>query len=67
MQNDDATGRRLRKLSVGQYDSDIPGESSYNMCGWMKSPASHHAVIPGSPVAGGKTKEVNNQEFFTNY
>ncbi|XP_072780330.1 tensin-3 isoform X5 [Taeniopygia guttata] len=58
MQNDDATGRRLRKLSVGEYDSDIPGESSYNMCGWMKSPASHHTVIPGSPVAGGKTKEM---------
>ncbi|XP_053849553.1 tensin-3 [Vidua macroura] len=58
MQDDDATGRRLRKLSVGQYDNDIPGESSYNRCGWMKSPASHQAVIPGSLVAGGKTKEM---------
>lgn len=66
MQDDDATGKRLRKLSVGQYDNDIPGESSYNRCGWMKS-ASHQAVIPRSPVAGGKTKEVNNQEFFTKY
>ncbi|NXP84030.1 TENS3 protein, partial [Passerina amoena] len=57
MQDDDATGKRLRKLSVGQYDNDIPGESSYNRCGWMKS-ASHEAVIPRSPAAGGKTKEM---------
>ncbi|XP_077035609.1 tensin-3 isoform X4 [Agelaius phoeniceus] len=57
MQDDDATGKRLRKLSVGQYDNDIPWESSYNRCGWMKS-ASHQAVIPRSPVAGGKTKEM---------
>uniref|UniRef100_A0A8C3DDP5 Tensin 3 n=1 Tax=Corvus moneduloides TaxID=1196302 RepID=A0A8C3DDP5_CORMO len=57
MQDDDATGKRLRKLSVGQYDNDVPGEPSYNRCGWMKSPATHQAVIPGSPVAVGKTKE----------
>ncbi|XP_050826749.1 tensin-3 isoform X5 [Serinus canaria] len=59
MQDDDATGKRLRKLSVGQYDNDIPGESSYNRCGWMKSPANHQAVIPRSPIAGGKTKEMS--------
>ncbi|XP_037983875.1 tensin-3 isoform X4 [Motacilla alba alba] len=58
VQDDDATGKRLRKLRVGQYDNDIPGESSYNRCGWMKSPASHQAVIPRSPVGGGKTKEM---------
>ncbi|XP_039404500.1 tensin-3 isoform X2 [Corvus cornix cornix] len=58
MQDDDATGKRLRKLSVGQYDNDVPGEPSYNRCGWMKSPATHQAVIPGSPVAVGKTKEM---------
>ncbi|NWT75663.1 TENS3 protein, partial [Prunella himalayana] len=58
MQDDDATGKRLRKLSVGQYDNDIPGESSYNRCGWMKSPACHQAVIPRSPIAGGNTKEM---------
>ncbi|KFO64593.1 Tensin-3 [Corvus brachyrhynchos] len=50
MQDDDATGKRLRKLSVGQYDNDVPGEPSYNRCGWMKSPATHQAVIPGSPM-----------------
>ncbi|NXD28239.1 TENS3 protein, partial [Spelaeornis formosus] len=50
-------GKRLRKLSVGQYDNDVPGEPSYNRCGWMKSPATHQTVIPGSPVAVGKTKE----------
>ncbi|XP_039565486.1 tensin-3 isoform X2 [Passer montanus] len=58
MQDDDATGKRLRKLSVGQYDNDVPGESSYNKCGWMKSAASYQAVIPRSPVAGEKTKEM---------
>ncbi|XP_014117199.1 PREDICTED: tensin-3 isoform X6 [Pseudopodoces humilis] len=58
MQDDDATGKRLRKLSVGQYDNDVPGEPSPNRCGWVKSPATHQAVIPGSPVAGGKTKEM---------
>ncbi|KAM7070644.1 tensin-3 isoform 6-T7 [Acridotheres tristis] len=58
MQDDDATGKRLRKLSVGQYDNDVPGEPSYNRGGWIKSPAAHQAVIPGSPFAGGKTKEM---------
>ncbi|NXU02369.1 TENS3 protein, partial [Buphagus erythrorhynchus] len=58
MQDDDAAGKRLRKLSVGQYDNDIPGDPSYNRCGWMKSPATHQAVIPGSLFAGGKTKEM---------
>ncbi|XP_015473676.1 tensin-3 isoform X5 [Parus major] len=58
MQDDDAMGKRLRKLSVGQYDNDVPGEPSPNRCGWVKSPATHQAVIPGSPVAGGKTKEM---------
>ncbi|NXO14513.1 TENS3 protein, partial [Oriolus oriolus] len=58
MQDDDATGKRLRKLSVGQYDNDVPGEPSYNRCGWMKPPATHQAVIPGSLVAVGKTKEM---------
>ncbi|XP_058687193.1 tensin-3 isoform X2 [Poecile atricapillus] len=58
MQDDDAAGKRLRKLSVGQYDNDVPGEPSPNRCGWVKSPATHQAVIPGSPIAGGKTKEM---------
>lgn len=61
MQGDDATGKRLRKLSVGQYDNDVPGEPSYNRCAWMKSPT-HQAVIPGSLAAGGKTKEVIKKE-----
>ncbi|XP_066179210.1 tensin-3 [Sylvia atricapilla] len=57
MQDDDTTGKRLRKLSVGQCDNDVPGEPSYKKSGWMKS-ATHQAVIPGSRVAGGKTKEM---------
>ncbi|XP_039937079.1 tensin-3 isoform X2 [Hirundo rustica] len=58
IQDDEATGKSLRKLSVGQYDNDVPGVPSYNRCGWMKSPATHQAVIPGSQVAGEKTKEM---------
>ncbi|NXE94184.1 TENS3 protein, partial [Menura novaehollandiae] len=58
MQDDDATGKRIRKLSVGQYDNDVPGQPSSNRCGWMKSPPAHQAVIPGSPVAVGETKEM---------
>ncbi|NXD35448.1 TENS3 protein, partial [Copsychus sechellarum] len=59
---DDATGKRLRKLSVGQYD-DVRGEPAYNRCAWMKSPATPQAVIPGSPVAGGKTKEMTTVHY----
>ncbi|NXL02835.1 TENS3 protein, partial [Mesembrinibis cayennensis] len=55
-QDDDATGGRIRKLSVGQYDNDVPGQPSYNRCGWMKSPAPDQTVNPGSP---GETKEMS--------
>ncbi|XP_064908215.1 tensin-3 isoform X4 [Columba livia] len=58
MQDDDATGGRIRKLSVGQYDNDVAGQLSYNRCGWMKSPATDQAVNPGSPVPVGETKEM---------
>jgi len=63
-QDDDTTGGRIRKLSVGQYDNDVPGQPLYNRGGWMKSPAADQAVNPGSPVPAGGTKEVNNEEFF---
>ncbi|NXQ99170.1 TENS3 protein, partial [Sagittarius serpentarius] len=58
MQDDNATGGRIRKLSVGQYDNDVPGQPSYNRCGWMKPPAADQAVNPGSPVPVGETKEM---------
>ncbi|KFR00219.1 Tensin-3 [Nipponia nippon] len=57
-QDDDATGGRIRKLSVGQYDNDVPGQPSYNRCGWMKSPAADQAVNPASPIPVGETKEM---------
>ncbi|NXJ99543.1 TENS3 protein, partial [Corythaixoides concolor] len=57
-QDDNATGGRIRKLSVGQYDNDVPGQSAYNRCGWMKSPAADQAVNPGSPIPVGETKEM---------
>ena len=66
-QDDDATGGRIRKLSVGQYDNDGPGQPSYNKCGWVKSPATDQAVNPGSPIPVAETKEVNNEEFFKKY
>ncbi|NXE81050.1 TENS3 protein, partial [Cochlearius cochlearius] len=58
-QDDDATGGRIRKLSVGQYDNDVSGQPSYNRCGWMKSLATDQAVNPGSPVPVGETKEMS--------
>ncbi|KAK1197403.1 TENS3 protein, partial [Pygoscelis papua] len=57
-QDDNATGGRIRKLSVGQYDNDVPGPPLYNRCGWMKSPATDQAVDPGSPIPVGETKEM---------
>ncbi|XP_009080216.1 PREDICTED: tensin-3-like, partial [Acanthisitta chloris] len=58
MQDYGASGKRIRKLSVGQYDNDVPGQPSYNRCGWLKSPATDQAVNPGSPIAVGETKEM---------
>ncbi|NXI45017.1 TENS3 protein, partial [Galbula dea] len=55
-QDEDATGGRIRKLSVGQYDNDVPGQP-YRF-GWMKSPATDQAVNPESPSPVGKTKEM---------
>lgn len=66
-QDDGATGRRMRKLSVGQYDNDVPGQPSYTRCGWMKSPATDQAVNPGSPIPLRETNEVNHEEFFKEY
>uniref|UniRef100_A0A8B9ZGV0 Tensin 3 n=1 Tax=Anas platyrhynchos TaxID=8839 RepID=A0A8B9ZGV0_ANAPL len=63
-QDDDATVGRNRKLSVGQYDNDFPGQPLYSRCGWMKSPAADQAVNPGSLIPLGETKEVNSEEFF---
>ncbi|KFW72977.1 Tensin-3 [Pygoscelis adeliae] len=57
-QDDNAAGGRIRKLSVGQYDNDVPGQPLYNRCGWMKSPATDQAVDPGSPIPVGETKEM---------
>ncbi|NXE53411.1 TENS3 protein, partial [Casuarius casuarius] len=54
----DASGGRIRKLSVGQYDNDVPGQPTYTRCGWMKSPAGDQAVNPGSLIAVGETKEM---------
>ncbi|KFW78290.1 Tensin-3 [Manacus vitellinus] len=58
MRDDGATGKRMRKLSVGQYDNDVPGQPSCNRCGWMTSPATDEALILGSPIALGETKEM---------
>ncbi|NWX71985.1 TENS3 protein, partial [Alca torda] len=57
-QDSDATGGRIRKLSVGQYDNNVPGQPLYNRCGWMKSPTADQAVNPGSPIPVGETKEM---------
>ncbi|XP_067147289.1 tensin-3 isoform X4 [Apteryx mantelli] len=58
LQDADASGGRIRKLSVGQYDNDVPGQPTYTRCGWMKSPTADQAVNPGSLIAVGETKEM---------
>uniref|UniRef100_A0A8C2UCB5 Tensin 3 n=1 Tax=Coturnix japonica TaxID=93934 RepID=A0A8C2UCB5_COTJA len=54
---------RNRKLSVGQYDNDFPGQSLYSGCGWMKPLVTDQAVNPGSLIPLGETEEVNSEEF----
>lgn len=61
--DNDAVVGRNRKLSVGQYDNDFPGQSLYSGCGWMKSVVADQAVNPGSLIPVGETKEVNSEEF----
>lgn len=67
IRDDSATGGRIRKLSVGQYDNDIPGQLSCSRFGWIKSPTTDQAVNPGSLIPVGETKEVNNKEFSKKY
>ncbi|XP_065609068.1 tensin-3 isoform X2 [Cyrtonyx montezumae] len=55
--DDVATVGRNRKLSVGQYDSDFPGQQ-YSRCGWMKS-VTDQAVSSGSLIPVGETKEMS--------
>ncbi|XP_062425594.1 tensin-3 isoform X1 [Rhea pennata] len=58
LQDDATSGGRIRKLSVGQYDNDVPGQTTYTRCGWMKSAAADQTVNPGSLIAVGETKEM---------
>ncbi|NWR34615.1 TENS3 protein, partial [Tachuris rubrigastra] len=58
IQDDGATGKRMRKLSVEQYDNDVPEQPSSNRCGWMTSPSTDEAIILESPIALGETKEM---------
>ncbi|KFP07556.1 Tensin-3 [Calypte anna] len=58
MQDDNGTGGRIRKLSIGQYDNDVPGQPSFNRCAWMKSPAADHAVSPESLIPLGGINEM---------
>ncbi|XP_025889490.1 tensin-3 isoform X2 [Nothoprocta perdicaria] len=58
LQDDNVPVGRIRKLSVGQYDNDVPGQPVFTRCGWMKSPAADHVVNPGSLIAVGETKEM---------
>ncbi|XP_031447874.1 tensin-3 isoform X1 [Phasianus colchicus] len=57
--DNDAMVGRNRKLSVGQYDNDFPGQSLYSGCGWMKSLVPDQAVNPGSLIPVGETKEMS--------
>ncbi|XP_052553614.1 tensin-3 isoform X5 [Tympanuchus pallidicinctus] len=57
--DNEAVVGRNRKLSVGQYDNDFPGQSLYSGGGWMKSPVPDQAVNPGLLIPVGETKEMS--------
>ncbi|XP_051840457.1 tensin-3 isoform X2 [Antechinus flavipes] len=60
---DDPSGGRIRKLSLGQYDNDSPGQSSFGGCGWVKSTNMDPVSTLGSFITSGETKET----MITNY
>ncbi|XP_064409352.1 tensin-3 isoform X2 [Latimeria chalumnae] len=56
LQPDNASTGRTRKLSVGQYDNDMPGHPAYPRCAWVKTPETTTNAGPFSST--GQTKEV---------
>ncbi|XP_074139679.1 tensin-3 isoform X5 [Sminthopsis crassicaudata] len=58
---DDPSGGRIRKLSLGQYDNDSPGQSSFG--GWVKTTNMDPVSTLGSFITSGETKET----MITNY
>ncbi|XP_066487515.1 tensin-3 isoform X2 [Tiliqua scincoides] len=57
-QVDGVLGGQSRKLSLGQYDNDVPAQPLYTKCGWKKSPAADNPDNLVSLVPGGETKEM---------
>ncbi|XP_072454213.1 tensin-3 isoform X3 [Notamacropus eugenii] len=54
---DDPSGGRIRKLSLGQYDNDNPGQPSFTGCGWVKATNMDPVPALGSFITSGETKE----------
>ncbi|XP_036594215.1 tensin-3 [Trichosurus vulpecula] len=54
---DDSSGGRIRKLSLGQYDNDSPGQPSFTGCGWVKATNMDTVPTLGSFITSGETKE----------
>lgn len=57
-QVDGVLGRQNRKLSLGQYDNDVPTQPLYTKCGWKKPAAADDSEHLVSLVSVGETKEV---------
>ncbi|XP_072454220.1 tensin-3 isoform X6 [Notamacropus eugenii] len=56
-EGDDPSGGRIRKLSLGQYDNDNPGQPSFTGCGWVKATNMDPVPALGSFITSGETKE----------
>ncbi|XP_042637372.1 tensin-3 [Orycteropus afer afer] len=56
-QGDDPLGGRLRKLSLGQYDNDAGGQSSFPKCSWGKTTTMDQDPSLKSFLASVDTKE----------
>lgn len=59
-QGDGVVGGQSRKLSLGQYDNDVPAQTLYTKSGWKKSTSADNPENLVSLVPGGETKEVSN-------
>ncbi|XP_016053769.1 PREDICTED: tensin-3 isoform X2 [Miniopterus natalensis] len=54
---DEPLGRRFRKLSVGQYDSDAGGQPAFSKCGWGKPAGAEQAPSLAPFLAPADAKE----------
>ncbi|XP_029445549.1 tensin-3 isoform X1 [Rhinatrema bivittatum] len=55
--DNNSRGSRIRKLSIGHYDNEVPGQPPHARYGWMKS--LEQPSSPGTFPPAGQMKEMN--------